>query len=64
MALLWAWRKQRGLIALQFARDDALVFGDIEGEHRNGEHVWCAFRRVVERCRKEFGADEAADPRT
>jgi len=34
-----AWRKRRGLMALQLARDDALVFGDLEGVHRNTEHV-------------------------
>lgn len=57
VALLRAWRKQRGLIALQLARDDALVFGDIEGEYRNGEHVWRQFKRDVARCRKDVGED-------
>lgn len=56
-ALLRAWRQKAGLAALQLARPDALVFGDIEGAHRNGEHVWRQFKRDIERCRKELGAD-------
>lgn len=56
-ALLKAWRKQRGTLTLQLARDDALVFGDIEGKHRNGEHVSRQFTRDVERCRHEIGED-------
>ena len=30
--------------------DDALVFGDIEGRHRNPEHVSRQFARDLERC--------------
>lgn len=56
-AVLRAWRKQRGTMALQLARDDALVFGDIEGRHRNGEHVSRQFARDVARCRKALGED-------
>ena len=57
VALLRAWRRQRGLLALQLVRDDALVFGDVEGDLRNGEHVWRQFRRDIERCRKVLGDD-------
>jgi integrase len=52
-----AWRRQRGSIALQLARDDSLIFGDIEGRHRNPEHVSRQFARDVARCRKALGAD-------
>ncbi len=52
-----AWRKRRGLMALQLARDDALVFGDLEGVHRNTEHVSRQFHRDVERCRAALGED-------
>jgi integrase len=55
--VLRAWRKERGSMALQLARDDALVFGDIEGRHRNGEHVSRQFARDVTRCRKTLGED-------
>ena len=44
-------------MALQLARDDALVFGDIEGRHRNPEHVSRQFKRDVARCRAALGAD-------
>ena len=37
--MLKAHRKARGVLALQLARDDALIFGDLEGAHRNPEHV-------------------------
>ena len=56
VAVLRAWRKERGSMALQLARDDALVFGDIEGQHRNPEHVSRQFVRDVTRCRAELGA--------
>ena len=44
-------------MALQLARDDALVFGDIEGDHRNGEHVSRQFKRDEARFRKALGED-------
>jgi integrase len=56
-AALRAYRKERGTIALQLARDDALIFGDIEGQHRNPEHVSRQFGRDQERCRAGVGAD-------
>lgn len=30
-AVLRSWKKERGTLALALARDDALVFGDLEG---------------------------------
>ena len=57
VAVLRAWRKHRGSMALQLARDDALVFGSIEGEHRNGEHVSRQFKRDEARFRKAAGED-------
>jgi integrase len=57
VAVLRAWRKQRGSMALQLARDDALVFGSIEGEHRNGEHVSRQFKRDEARFLKAAGED-------
>ena len=56
-AVLRAWKAERGSMALALAKADALVFGTIEGEHRNGEHVWRQFTREVERCRKALGED-------
>ncbi len=56
-AVLRALRKAHGAMALQLARDDALVFGDIEGGHRNGEHVSRQFISDMARCRKALGED-------
>jgi integrase len=58
VAVLRAWRKERGSMALQLVRDDALVFGDVEGQHRNPEHVSRQFVRDVARCRADLGADK------
>jgi hypothetical protein len=54
-AVLRAHRKAPGALALQLARDDALVFGDIEGNHRNPEHVSRQFKAEVARCGKAIG---------
>jgi integrase len=56
VAVLRAHRRERGALALQLARDDALVFGDIEGQHRNPEHVSRQFARDIARRRAELGA--------
>ena len=55
VAVLKAHRRERGALALQLARDDALVFGDIQGDHRNPEHVSRQFARDIARARDELG---------
>jgi integrase len=55
--VLRAHHKARGLMALQLARDDALVFGDLEGGYRNPEHTSRQFVAAVTRCRKALGDD-------
>jgi integrase len=57
VAVLRARKRERGAMALQLARDGALVFGDIEGAHRNPEHVSRQFARDVARCRAALGED-------
>ncbi len=57
VAIWRAHRKARGSMALQLARDGALAFGDIEGRHRNPEHVSRQFARDVARCREALGED-------
>lgn len=57
IAVLRAHRRQRGTAALQLARDDALIWGDIEGRHRNPEHVSRQFACDVERWRKALGGE-------
>ena len=49
-AVLRAWKRERGSMALQLVAPGSLVFGDIEGRHRNPEHVSRQFGRDVERC--------------
>jgi len=51
------YTKKAAQEALQLARDSALVFGGIEGRHRNPEHVSRQFARDVARCREALGAD-------
>jgi integrase len=48
-AVLRAWRKHRGSMALPLITPGSLVFGDIEGQHRNPEHVSRQFARDLER---------------
>jgi len=57
VTILRAWHKERGSMALQLVRNDALVFGDIEGQHRNPEHVSRQFARDITRCRLALGED-------
>jgi integrase len=48
-------KRDRGSLALELVRPDALIFGDIEGQHRNPEHVSRQFSRDVSRCREAVG---------
>lgn len=63
VAVLRIRRRERGVAALQLARDEALVFGDIQGSHRNPEHVSRQFARDVARCCGELDADALPDSR-
>jgi integrase len=55
VTVLRAHKRERGALALQLARDDALVFGDIQGDHRNPEHTSRQFARDIIRARAELG---------
>jgi integrase len=55
--VLRAHRRARGSMALQLARDDALVFGDHEGAHRHPERFTRTFKADLARCRKVLGED-------
>jgi integrase len=51
-AVLRAWKRERGALALQLVKPDALLFGDIEGRHRtpsmspgNSPATWSAAGR-------------------
>jgi integrase len=55
--LLRTWRRERGSLALQLARDDALVFGNANGRLRNPEQVSIEFRHALARCRRVVGEE-------
>jgi integrase len=55
VAVLRSWKKERGTLALALARDDALVFGDQEGQHRHPERFWRTFKSAQRQCAKALG---------
>lgn len=56
-AVLRAWRRERGAIALQLARDNALIFGDHEGRYRHPERFSRLFTETVARCQRDLGEE-------
>jgi integrase len=55
ITLLRAHRRERGAMALQLARDGAVVFGDHEGRHRHPERFSRMFSETLARCAKQLG---------
>lgn len=53
VALLKAWRVERGELALQLARHDALIFGTLEGEHLHPERFSARFVEKLDQCRRK-----------
>jgi len=49
VAVLRAWKRERGSLALVLAKDDALVFGDHNGHHRQPEHFSRTWLQTVQR---------------
>jgi integrase len=60
VALLRSWRRERGSLALALARDDALVFSDLEGRHLHPARFSLRFQNTLRDCRKALG--DAAPP--
>ena len=54
------WRSARAGLALVLARDDALVFGDINGRHLHPERFSRTFKTTLAKCRRQLG--ETAPP--
>lgn len=54
-ALLRAYKRERAGLGLQFARDDAIIFGDTEGRHRHPERFSRAFKDQLKRCARDLG---------
>ncbi len=57
VTVLRAWRRERGSMALQLARDDALVFGDHEGTYRHPERFSRLFSEAARRARRDLGEE-------
>lgn len=57
VAVLRAWKSERGSMALQLARRDALVVGNHEGVFRDPETFSKTFVKTVARCRRGLGED-------
>jgi integrase len=53
--LLRAWKRERGTLALALARDDSLVFSDLEGAHLHPERFSRTFKAAQAKCRKALG---------
>ncbi|MFI9552363.1 tyrosine-type recombinase/integrase [Nonomuraea endophytica] len=58
ITLLKTHKRDRGALALQLARDDALVFGDLEGAHRHPERFSRGFQDQLKRCERAFTKGE------
>lgn len=55
VAILRAWKAERGSMALQLVRRDALVFGNHEGVFRHPETFSRTFKKTLSRCARDFG---------
>ncbi len=62
VAMLRAHKRERGSLALQLARDDALVFGNAEGKHRHPEQFAKTFKSQLARCGKQLAEAEQDAP--
>jgi integrase len=57
---IWAlrvWRLARAGLDLRLARDNALIFGDLEGRHQHPERFSRRFSEQLARCRRQLGGD-------
>lgn len=57
VALLRGHKRDRGSAALALVRDDALVFGGLEGACLHPERFSRTFAAALRRCRKDLGED-------
>jgi integrase len=55
VAVLRAWKRERGALVLQLARSDAVVFGDHEGRFKHPERFSHLFREAQQRCGRMLG---------
>jgi integrase len=57
IAALRSWRLARAGIDLRLARDDALIFGTLDGKHQHPERFSRRFSEQLARCRRQLGDD-------
>ncbi len=57
VAVLRAWKSERGVLALQLARTGSVVFGNREGGFRHPETFSKLFSKAQERCTRTLGED-------
>jgi integrase len=57
VAVLRAWKRERGALVLQLVLADALVFGDHEGRFRHPERFSHLFRETQQRCGRALRED-------
>lgn len=59
-AVLRAWKRDRGLMALQLVQENALVFGNHQGRFRDPEAFSKTFKNAQQLCQRDLGG--AAPP--
>jgi integrase len=57
VAALRSWRAARAGLDLRLARDDALIFGTLDGDHQHPEFFTRRFTRSLAIARRELGTD-------
>jgi len=55
VAVLRAWKRERGLMAFQLAQDQALAFGNHQGQFRDPETFSKVFKSTERRCAQVLG---------
>ena len=61
VAVLRAWKRERGELSLALGRPGALVFSDLEGGHLHPERFWRTWKATVAQCRAALGEGPAGD---
>jgi integrase len=57
VAMLRRWRVERAGLSLQLAKDDALVFGNLEGGHLHPERFSARFAEKLAQCQRALGRE-------
>jgi integrase len=57
VAALRSWRVARAGLDLRLAREDALIFGGIEGNHQHPDRFYRRFQGALSTCRRQLGED-------